>query len=153
MADDVKIEYSVNDKGHRVEKRTYEIITEGKKEQVIETYVELVQMELSERVTEDVSPVVSTRKKEVFKNGKKVDDIIENVVKKQEISNDQILTKDELIKTLNELLKNTVKEEPVKESMSTKDSSILEYVETGAYMVLSAELAFCAYHLFLKIWL
>lgn len=174
MTEDMKIERYLDDKGRRIEVRTYETVVEGKKERITETYVEQVPLEMSERVIEEISPVITTRKKEVYKAGKKVDAVVEslpsNVVAQQ--SQDEVLTKADLVNVLQELfaqmnvrqigtgdtkmlsgsnvMPQTLKSE---EPVVNPSNSMLEYVETGLYMVLSAELAFCFYHLVLRNWI
>lgn len=179
MADDVKIERHLDDKGRRIEVHIYETIVDGKKERVTETYIEQVPMEMSERVVEEISPVITTRKKEVYKSGKKVDAVVESIpsnvmeVQQPQRQND-VLTKADLVNVLQELFaqmntrqigSSDVKmlpepsvpetpkvEEPVKDKPNA-NNSLWEHVETGAYMVLSAELAFCVYHLILRNWI
>lgn len=190
MADDIKIERTVDDKGRRIEIRTFETVVDGKKERVTETYVEQVPLEMSERIVEEISPVITTRKKEIFKAGKKVDAVVESIYTnmvevQQPVRQEEILTKADLMSALQELFNSqmntrllgsgdvkmlvepkTLAETPkvevpvapetpkVEVPVAPKtETAVWEYVETGAYMVLSAELAFCVYHLVLRNWL
>jgi len=110
MADDVKIEHNTDPQGRRVETRVYETVVDGKKERVVETHVEQIPMVLSERVVEEIAPVVTTRKKETYKDGKVVDSHVEELdkgtmkmvpaAKPQE----SLLTKDDLMNAIREVV-------------------------------------------------
>jgi hypothetical protein len=132
---DVKIVRNLDNNGRLVETHTYEVVTDGKRERVIETYIERVPMEMSERVVEEITPVVTTRKKEVFKDGKSVDALVED-----------------LDQSLREFQTRMPTGGLVVEPPAPVNNTVWEYVEMGAYVILSAELAFCLYHLFLKNW-
>jgi hypothetical protein len=200
----IKVEHNIDDTGRRVETRVYETVLDGKKERVVETHVEQIPLVLQERVVESIAPVVTSRKKETYKDGKVVDTVIEELdhgtmkmsAKKPQES---ALTRDDLLSVLREVLtvRDTVREvKPVKQLPAKKvvapepepepepeveeeevpvqpvvkrkvvkvaaepaptptpsNNKFWEFIEIGAYVILSGELAFCLYQLVLKNWL
>jgi hypothetical protein len=195
MADNMKIERNIDDDGRRVETRVYETVIDGQKQRVIETHIEQIPMTLAERVVEKVSPIVTTRKTELYRDGKIVDAVLEEldhgtlrmgtvVQAPAHPKESDVLTKNDLKEILREILQERdssirevkptkkvvnktkkVEPEPVEEveeieeiedaevTPSKDNNKVWEWVEIGAYVVLSGELAFCLYHLLLKNWL
>lgn len=194
MAENMKIDRSKTDDGRRVEQRVFETVVDGVKERVVETHVEQIPMTLQERVVEKVAPVVTARKREVYKEGKLVDTIVEELdggsTKLQPVMNPQIipnaLTKEDLVAALREVVSTQPREvakpmeldeeeaRPVfkkKKKVFKAEAPVAptpapvplvsapatpvqnktwDTIEMVAWVVLSGELAFCAYHLFLK---
>lgn len=199
--ENMKIDRVIDDQGRRVETRSYEIVVDGQKERVIETHVEQVPMALQERVVEKIAPVVTTRKKELFKDGKVVNSVVEELdnntmkmsavvpVTPPPVPQVNALTKEDLIEALREVMKPTVRSEEVKSEVKLKvkkpaveeeeeeevvkpvkvkkkavqatetDEEVVkeggwgEWVEIGAYTLLSGQLAFILYYLVLKNWI
>ncbi len=190
MADNVKIDRIVDDNGRRVETRVYETVVDGQKQRIVETHVEEIPMALHERVVESIAPVVTTRKKETYKDGQVVDSVVEELdhgTMKMTVAQPQpsnTLTKEDLKEVLHELLnaRDNVREvravkkkvvvppappKPPKEveveeeedeptpvtPVKVESNKMWDWLEIGAYVILSGELAFCLYHLVLKNWL
>lgn len=135
------------DVGHRVEQHIYETNVDGNKERVIETNVDKVlfgvPVSFQERVTEKTVPIVSSRKRETYKDGKLVETVVEeldsSIIKLQPATNttvvnplptpvsvvnptvsepvpSNVLTKDDLVKAVKEMLEAVLKSrEPVLE--------------------------------------
>lgn len=136
-----KIERFNNEEGRRVEKRIFE----ENGERIIETHIEAIPMHLHERITEKLASLVTSRKKEVFKDGQLVDVIIEELDKPLKMATpDTVITKDNLTETIIKP-KKTLK-------MSLDNTTYLEYLELGLYAIISCEMAFCLYHLILTNW-
>lgn len=172
MAENLKVERVVKDDGRRAETHVYESVVDGQCERVVETHVEKVPMDLQERLVETIAPIVTARKKELYKDGKVVNTVVEELdrgtVKMTPQLPDNVLTKDDLKSILQEILESnkapiklkkkkklevTPEPELKQEDVPVKENGIWELVEIGAYVVLSGELAFCLYHLVLKNWI
>lgn len=193
MAENMKVDRTKTDDGRRVEQRVFESVVDGVKERVVETHVEQIPMTLQERVVEKIAPVVTARKREVYKEGKLVDTVVEELdngsVKMQAAAPaPNSLTKDDLVAAIREVLapaapakvaatapldmddeeapapvvkkKRPVFHEPAPApvvnplvTVPTQNSKLWDGMEMVLWVVLSGELAFCVYHLFLKNWL
>lgn len=68
---------------HRVEQRVYETNIDGNKERVVETNVEKtlfgIPVSFQEKVTEKTVPIVASRKREVYKDGKLMETVVEEL--------------------------------------------------------------------------
>lgn len=165
MAEDVKIDRSKTEDGRRVEQRVFETVVDGVKERVVETHIEQIPMTLQERVVEKIAPVVTNRKREVYKEGKLVDTVVEELdncsVKMQPANPQAALTKEDLVAALREVVNQPhevvkpvepVVKRPVFHSSDPApvQSKTFDIVETVFWVIFSGELAFCVYQLFLK---
>lgn len=133
MADNLKIERTIDDNGCRVETRVYETVIDGQKERIVETHVEKVPMELADRVIEKIVPVVANRKKETFKDGALVNTIVEELDRgtmKMGSPRVDAITKEDLVNVVREMAssKNSLTKEDlvnvVRETMKTPKDSL-----------------------------
>lgn len=172
MADKETVNRYAAADGRRIEQRVAETENEaGHKERVVETHVENIPYVLDERVIEKVVPIVTERRKEKYHLGALVDTHIEQVDDESLHLNptSKIVTKEdveEVVKkafedfvstptlTMNRSSANKLKfSEPVTEEVviaPSKPNKISELIDTGLYVILSGELAFIVYQLFLK---
>ena len=175
MADQVTVNrFSAND-GRRVEERVVERQTEaGHKERVVETHVEKVPYALDERMVEKIVPIVTERRLEKFDHdGNLMDTIVEQVDDESlHLGQPKLkaLTRQDIIDTVKTTVKLALSQhnagivvqpaeipeadpfgdEPVFEEKPTFAEKYGKYVDTGLYLVLSGELAFIIYQMFLR---
>lgn len=134
MAENIKVECVVDNKGRRIETRTFETVVDGQKQRVTETHVEEIPMALHERVVENIAPVVTNRKKETYKNGKIVDSVVEELdhgtMKMNAVATNKdanTLTKEDLRDVVKELLSSrepVIEKEPVREIRLVKKKTV-----------------------------
>lgn len=166
--------YSAAD-GRRVEQRVAETQHEaGHKERVVETHVEQVPFALEERVTEKVVPIVTERRKEKFHKGELVDTQLEQVsdeslhlsiapkvLTKADVEDaikqalnrmEPPLPKQQMVKKVKTIPVAVVEEEVEEEAVvaPAKPNKLQDMIDMGLYIVLSGELAFIVYQLFIR---
>lgn len=175
MADKETVNRYAAADGRRIEQRVAETENEaGHKERVVETHVENIPYVLDERVIEKVVPIVTERRKEKYRMGELVDTHIEQVDDESLHLNPaaKVVTKEDVEEAVKkafaglspvptQTMKRPVKKlkitEPVAEEeeevvmpVPSKPSKISELIDTGLYVILSGELAFIVYQLFLR---
>lgn len=126
------------DDGHKVEQHIYETDVDGNKERVVETNVDKtifgVPVSFQEKVTEKTIPIVASRKRETYKDGKLVETTVEQLdaslmkmqpvqpvanlkstsnftVAEPVVTRSDMLTKDDLFQALKELLETIMKKD------------------------------------------
>jgi ATP-dependent protease HslVU (ClpYQ) ATPase subunit len=151
--------YTATD-GRRIEQHVVETQHEKHKERVVETHIEQVPYALEERVTEKIVPIVTERRKEKFNHGELVDTEVEQVADESLHLNPpgpKVVTKADVEEAVRNVLATVpVKSGIAKEVKVKKQKTIvappsnMEWIDIGLYMILSGELAFIVYQLFLK---
>jgi hypothetical protein len=147
--------------GRRVEQRVAETQQADHKERVVETHVEQVPYMLEERITEKVVPIVTERRKEKFNKGELVDTEIERVSDESlhlHPPGPKLVTKADVEDAVHNVLARMDfrQEKTVNNKISVEDitpvasNKINEWIDTGLYVILSGELAFIVYQLFLR---